>query len=66
MVDDKNICITSSYDKTLSLFDVSNIKKYSVKFDNIHKSAVLDFDWKNRLLISGDKSGSSYYTDINE
>ena len=66
MVDSKNICISSSYDNTLSLFDVNDIKKYSVKFDNIHKNAVLDFDWQNRLLISGDKGGCSYFTDINE
>jgi hypothetical protein len=31
-----------------------------------HKSAVLDFDWKNSLCVSGDKTGTVVFWDINE
>jgi hypothetical protein len=31
-----------------------------------HKEAILDFDWKNSLAVSGDKSGIVAFWDINE
>lgn len=31
-----------------------------------HKNAILDFDWHNSLLVSGDKNGVMALWDINQ
>ncbi|CAD8102273.1 unnamed protein product [Paramecium primaurelia] len=65
MVDEQSVCISSSYDQTLVIWQLSSMSE-SRKLFGPHKSAVLDFDWKNSLCVSGDKSGTVVFWDINE
>ena len=55
MADDR-IGISASYDATMILWDLGS-KTMSEKLIGPHKEAIMDFEWKNSLLISGDKSG---------
>ena len=55
MADDR-IGISASYDATMILWDLGS-KAMSQKLIGPHKEAIMDFEWKNSLLISGDKSG---------
>ena len=70
MVDDKNLAISSSYDCTLRLWGLDRIKRgkdnASDKFIGPHKSGIIDFDWHNSLLVSGDKNGTTAFWDINK
>lgn len=63
-VDQNNICISSSYDCTLNLWDLDNTLK-SDKLYGPHKNAVMDFAWNNSLVVSGDKDGVVAFWDIN-
>ena len=54
MVDSSNIAITGSYDCTLMLWNLNGLNE-GRKFFGPHKSAVMDFDWNNSLLVSGDR-----------
>ena len=56
MVDDSNIGISSSYDGSLIVWDLDTMQD-SCKLKGIHKNPVLTFEWKNSLVVSGDKSG---------
>ena len=65
MVDNSNIAITGSYDCTLMLWNLNGLNE-GRKFFGPHKSAVMDFDWNNSLLVSGDRQGVVSFWDINE
>ena len=63
-VDQNNICISASYDCTLNIWDLDNTR-VSEKMFGPHKNAIIDFDWKNSLVVSGDKDGLVSFWDIN-
>lgn len=65
MVDEYNIAASSSYDHTLIIWDLTS-KSEAMKLTGPHKSPVLEFDWHNSLLVSGDKDGYVAFWDINE
>lgn len=53
---DDHLGISSSYDATIMLWDLAK-KDMSEKLIGPHKEAIMDFEWVNSLLVSGDKSG---------
>jgi len=55
MADDR-IGISASYDATIILWDLL-AKAESERLIGPHKEAIMDFEWQNSLLVSGDKSG---------
>jgi WD40 repeat protein len=50
------IGISASYDATIILWDLAK-RSMSEKLIGPHKEAIMDFEWANSLLVSGDKSG---------
>ena len=64
-VDENNICISASYDCTMNIWDLDDTRK-SDKLFGPHKNPILDFDWKNSLVVSGDKDGVVAFWDINQ
>jgi WD40 repeat protein len=63
-VDENSICISASYDCTMNIWDLDDTRK-SDKMFGPHKNAIMDFDWKNSLVVSGDKDGVVAFWDIN-
>jgi WD40 repeat protein len=57
MVDDFNIGISASYDYTMIIWDLDG-KSEALKLYGPHHEAILDFDWRNSLVVSGDKAGT--------
>ncbi len=55
MADDQ-VGISGSYDATIILWDLGR-RDMSEKLIGPHKEAIMDFEWMNSLLVSGDKSG---------
>jgi WD40 repeat protein len=55
MADDR-MGISGSYDASIILWDLSS-KVASDRLIGPHKEAIMDFEWKNSLLVSGDKAG---------
>lgn len=53
---DDHLGISASYDATMILWDLAK-KDMSEKLIGPHKEAIMDFEWSNSLLVSGDKSG---------
>ena len=53
---DDHVGISASYDATIILWDLAK-KGVSDKLVGPHKEALMDFEWVNSLLVSGDKSG---------
>lgn len=53
---DDHIGISASYDATIILWDLAK-RDMSEKLIGPHKEAIMDFEWANSLLVSGDKSG---------
>lgn len=41
-------------------------KSSATRLMGVHKEPVLDFDWHNSLLVSGDKNGYVVFWDVNE
>ncbi|EGR32849.1 WD40 repeat protein [Ichthyophthirius multifiliis] len=64
LIDENNICVSSSYDCTLYIWDL-NTKQNAIRLFGPHKDAVLDFAWNNSLIVSGDKTGTIAFWDIN-
>lgn len=64
LADDNDIIISSSFDCTLRLWNANSSKTCSIFAD--HKAPILNFIWKNSLLVSGDKKGENNYWDINK
>lgn len=56
MLADDKLGISGSYDATIILWDLAK-KDMSEKLIGPHKEAIMDFEWENSLLVSGDKSG---------
>lgn len=59
-----SVAISASYDASIRLWDIKK-KQSSAKLVGPHKEAIMDFDWKNSLLVSGDKSGVMSIWDLN-
>ena len=55
MADDR-VGVSASYDASIILWDLGS-KAVSERLIGPHKEAIMDFEWKNSLLVSGDKSG---------
>lgn len=53
---DDHVGISASYDATIILWDLAK-KGVSDKLIGPHKEAIMDFEWINSLLVTGDKSG---------
>jgi hypothetical protein len=53
---DDHLGISGSYDATIILWDLAK-KDVSERLIGPHKEAIMDFEWSNSLLVSGDKSG---------
>ena len=53
---DDRIGISGSYDASMIMWDLGS-KTVSERLIGPHKEAIMDFEWKNSLLVSGDKSG---------
>lgn len=69
MADDNNTLISASYDCTLRIWPLKFSKFKHKNCGEVlvgkHKSPVMDFDWRNRLVVSGDKTGLCVFWDIN-
>ena len=69
LADSNNTLISSSYDCTLRVWPLKFSKFKHKNCGEIlvgkHKNPIIDFDWKNRLVVSGDKSGLCVFWDIN-
>jgi len=64
MVDDRNIGISASYDASLLVWNLDTLECIQGLF-NGHKEAVVEFNWKHSLVVSGDRGGSMAIWDIN-
>lgn len=64
MVDANNIAISSSYDRSLLVWNLNTASYEAALFDG-HDDAVMTFDWQNSLCVSGDRKGGVTVWDIN-
>lgn len=62
--DDNNVAISSGYDSALLVWNCDTLECAQGLF-NGHKDAVVEFEWRNSLCVSGDRSGSIAFWDIN-
>lgn len=69
LADSSNTLVSSSYDCTLRVWPLKFSKFKHKNCGEIlvgrHKNPVMDFDWRNRLVVSGDKAGLVVFWDIN-
>jgi WD40 repeat protein len=56
--------LSASYDCSINLWDLETTTQHA-KLYGPHKNAVLDFEWKNSLVVSGDKDGTVAFWDLN-
>ncbi|CRG96262.1 WD domain, G-beta repeat-containing protein, putative [Plasmodium gallinaceum] len=56
-------CITSSYDKTLKLFDIKKFREMSI-YKGSHFYPITKFLWLQNKIISGDKNGTICVFDV--
>ena len=64
MVDSQNFGISASYDSSLLVWNLDTLEAAQGLF-NGHKDAVVEFQWRNSLVVSGDRGGSMAIWDIN-
>ena len=64
MVDEHDIGVSASYDKSLIVWDLHRQQPLTV-CSGVHQAPVLTFDWHNSLLVSGDRAGVIAYWDVN-
>ena len=64
MMGSDSLGMSSSYDASIILWDLKR-KQASSKLLGPHKEAIMDFDWHNSLLVSGDKAGVMAIWDLN-
>lgn len=65
MLADDRLGMSGSYDATIMLWDLAS-KQNCQKLIGPHKEAIMDFEWSNSLLVSGDKSGVVAIWDLNK
>ncbi len=65
MVDATNTAIVSSYDTTMSIWNLNN-STCETMLTGRHTQPVTEFDWKNSLCVSGDRDGNLCVWDINK
>ncbi len=63
-VDSTNTAISASYDSQLLVWNLDTLECAQGLFKG-HKDAVLEFEWRNSLCVSGDRSGGVTWWDIN-
>jgi WD40 repeat protein len=63
--DGQNVAISASYDRTLRVWDCSSSVARGVVLFAEHRQPVTAFDWRNSLVVSGDRSGHLCTWDIN-
>lgn len=56
LVDENCIGLSSSYDCFINVWDLNSIDTVQQLYGP-HKKAILDMDWRNSLVVSGDKAG---------
>ena len=61
-VDESNIAVTSSYDKSLIVWDLNRTRPLNALKCN---NAVLGFEWHNSLVVAGDRGGRVSMFDVN-
>ena len=59
------IGISASYDATMILWDLKK-KDQATTLLGPHKEPIMEFQWKNSLIASGDKAGVLAFWDVNE
>jgi WD40 repeat protein len=63
-VDARNVGISSSYDASLLVWNLDTLECAQGLF-NGHREPVVEFAWRNSLVVSGDRGGSMAIWDIN-
>lgn len=61
--DDNFVAVTAGYDHQLLIWDLRN--KALIDSINIHTQPITEFEWKNSLIATGDRSGNVAFSDIN-
>jgi WD40 repeat protein len=61
-VDLNDVAISSSYDKTLIVWDLHRLRPVSILQGT---APVTTFEWNNSLLVSGERDGKSLFYDLN-
>lgn len=64
MVDQFGIGVSASYDASLIAWDLTTLSNARM-MAGPHKNPILDFAWRNSLVVSGDKTGFVALWDIN-
>ena len=64
LVDNQNIGISASYDASLLVWNLDT-KECAQGLFNAHKDPIVEFEWRNSLVVSGDRGGSMAIWDIN-
>ena len=54
MTDSTSTAISGSYDGTMIIWDLNGLDE-ARKLFGPHKQAIMDFDWNNSLVVSGDR-----------
>jgi len=62
--DERNIGVSASYDSSLLVWNLDSSECVQGLF-NAHKDAVVEFAWRNSLVVSGDRGGSMAIWDMN-
>jgi len=65
-VDEKNIGMASSYDGTISIWDLKQHDCIQTLGSAKSKSPLMDFDWVNSLAVTGSRDGQLGVWDINK
>ena len=64
MVDNSNVAVSAAYDSSLLVWQLDRLECAQGLF-NGHTDAVMEFEWKNSLCVSGDRAGGLAFWDIN-
>jgi len=64
LVDEANVGISASYDASLLVWNLDTLECAQGLF-NAHKDAVVEFAWRNSLVVSGDRGGTMAIWDLN-
>jgi WD40 repeat protein len=64
MADETGICLSSSYDTSVRIFDMNSVECIGV-LKGTHKTPVTQFNWQNSLCVTGARDGSVAIWDVN-
>ena len=63
-VDSSNVAVSAAYDSNLLVWHLDSLECAQGLFKG-HSDAVMEFEWKNSLCVSGDRKGGLAFWDIN-